>query len=139
MIPIAALGGAIMDVCAISGLSSPGLPAYNTPVEITGVLQDTNVRTKTNSAFGEFYFDLDEMSKITLGFRYDDQSVANSAVASLTDANSGSPPTSWLTGTGPATGIYDRGDPANVGARYQVQEDEFLAYKAVYQLSLIHI
>ncbi len=136
MIPIASLGGAIMDVCAISGLSGPGMPAYNTPVEITGVLQDTNVRTKTNSAFGEFYFDLDEMSKITLGFRYDDQSVANSAVASLTDANSGSPTDSWVTGTGPATGTYDRGDPANVGARYQVQEDKFLAYKAVYQRNL---
>jgi outer membrane receptor protein involved in Fe transport len=132
-VPLPSAGGAIVDVCALFGLSGPGFPAYNTPVEITGVLQDTNTRTLTYSAFGEFYFELDDVSKLTLGFRYDEQSIANSAVASLTDANSGNPPTSWLTGTGPSTGIYDRGDPANVGARYGVQEDEFLNYKAAYQ------
>ena len=136
MVPIAAAGGAIMDVCALSGIGGPGLPQYNTPVEITGVIQDTNVRTKTNSAFGEVYFELDELSKLTLGLRYDDQSVANSAIACLTEANCGSPLSSWLTGTGPQTGVYDRGDRSNVGNRYDVQEDEFLSYKAAYQRDL---
>jgi hypothetical protein len=36
---------------------------YNTPVEISGVLQDSNVRTKTKSLFGEAYFDLSEVTK----------------------------------------------------------------------------
>ena len=60
--------------------------AYNTPVEISGVLQDSNVRTKTNSLFGEAYFDLSDVTKLTLGLRYDDQSVANNAIACLTEA-----------------------------------------------------
>ena len=125
-----------MDVCALSGLSGPGLPAFNTPIQITGVLQDTHVRTKTNSAFGEFYFDLDEITKLTLGFRYDDQVVTNSAIACLTEANCGTPLSSWLTGTGPSTGLYDRGDPDNVKARYGTQADEFLSYKIALQRDL---
>ena len=136
MLPIAAAGGAIMDVCALSGIGGPGLLQYNTPVEITGVIQDSNVRTKTNSAFGELYYELDELSKLTIGFRYDDQSIANSAIACLTEANCGSPLNSWLTGTGPQTGVYERGDRSNVGNRYDVQEDDFLSYKAAYQRDL---
>ena len=133
MLPIAAAGGAIMDVCALSGIGGTGMPAFNTPVEISGVLQDSNVRTKTNSAFGEFYFDLDEITKLTLGFRYDDQVVTNSAIACLTEANCGTPLSSWLTGTGPSTGLYDRGDTDNVKARYGTQQDEFLSYKVALQ------
>jgi len=125
----AAVGGA--DICAMFGLSGPGMLAYNTPVEISGVLQDTNVRTKTNSLFGEAYFDLSDVTKLTLGLRYDDQSVANNAIACLTAQLCGSPQNSWLTGTGPQTNTYER--DGNTGARYEVQEDEFVAYKLALQ------
>ena len=125
----AAVGGA--DICAMFGLSGPGMLAYNTPVEISGVLQDTNVRTKTNSLFGEAYFDLSDATKLTLGLRYDDQSVANNAIACLTAQLCGSPQNSWLTGTGPQTNTYER--DGNTGARYEVQEDEFVAYKLALQ------
>jgi len=122
------------DVCAVKQIGGAGMPAFHTPIEISGVLQDSNVRTKTNSAFGEFYFELSEVSKLTLGFRYDDQSVANNAIACLTEANCGNPTSSWLTGTGPQTGLYERDN--NTGARYDVQEDEFLSYKAAYQYDI---
>ena len=125
----AAVGGA--DICALSGLSGPGMLAYNTPVEISGVLQDTNVRTKTNSFFGEAYFDLSDATKLTLGLRYDDQSVANNAIACLTAQLCGSPQNSWLTGTGPQTNTYER--DGNTSPRYDVQEDEFVAYKLALQ------
>jgi outer membrane receptor protein involved in Fe transport len=125
----AAVGGA--DICAMFGLSGPGMLAYNTPVEISGVLQDDNVRTKTNSLFGEAYFDLSDVTKLTLGLRYDDQSVANNSIACLTAQLCGSPRNSWLTGTGPQTNTYER--DGNTGARYEVQEDEFVAYKLALQ------
>ena len=125
----AAVGGA--DICALSNLSGPGMLAYNTPVEISGVLQDTNVRTKTNSFFGEAYFDLSDATKLTLGLRYDDQSVANNAIACLTAQLCGSPQNSWLTGTGPQTNTYER--DGNTSPRYDVQEDEFVAYKLALQ------
>lgn len=128
----AAVGGA--DICALTGNSGPGMLKYNTPVEISGVLQDDHVRTKTNSAFGEFYFDLSEVTKLTLGFRYDDQSVANNSVACLTEANCGNPLTSWLTGTGPITGTYERAN--NTGARIGVSEDSFFSYKFALQRDL---
>ena len=128
----AAVGGA--DICALTGNSGPGMLQYNTPIEISGVIQDSNVRTKTNSAFGEFYFDLSDVTKLTLGFRYDDQSVANNAIACLTEAQCGNPTSSWLTGTGPQTGTYERDN--NTGARYDVQEDEFLSYKFALQRDL---
>jgi len=123
--------GVMGDVCAVFGIGGPGMPAYNTPIEISGVLQDSNVRTKTNSFFGEAYFDLSDVTKLTLGLRYDDQSVANNAIACLTEAQCGAPVTSWLTGTGPQTGLYERDN--NTGARYDVQEDEFVAYKLALQ------
>ena len=126
--------GVMGDVCAAFGIGGDGMLQYNTPVEISGVLQDSNVRTKTKSLFGEFYFDLSEVTKLTLGLRYDDQSVANSAIACLTASNCGTPGTSWLTGTGPSTGTYERGK--NTAARIGIQEDNFLAYKIALQHDL---
>ena len=123
--------GVMGDVCAVFGIGGPGMLQYNTPVEISGVLQDSNVRTKTNSIFSEFYFELSEVTKLTLGLRYDDQSVANSAIACLTASQCGSPTNSWLTGTGPQTGTYERGK--NASPRIGIQEDEFLAYKIALQ------
>ena len=123
--------GVTGDVCAVLGIGGPGMLQYNTPVEISGVLQDSNVRTKTNSIFSEFYFELSEVTKLTLGLRYDDQSVANSAIACLTASQCGSPTNSWLTGTGPQTGTYERGK--NASPRIGVQEDEFLSYKIALQ------
>ena len=123
--------GVTGDVCAALGIGGPGMLQYNTPVEISGVLQDSNVRTKTNSIFSEFYFELSEVTKLTLGLRYDDQSVANSAIACLTASQCGSPTNSWLTGTGPQTGTYERGK--NASPRIGVQEDEFLSYKIALQ------
>lgn len=123
--------GVMGDVCAVLGIGGPGMLQYNTPVEISGVLQDSNVRTKTNSIFSEFYFELSEVTKLTLGLRYDDQSVANNAIACLTASQCGSPTNSWLTGTGPQTGTYERDN--NTSPRIGVQEDEFLSYKIALQ------
>jgi outer membrane receptor protein involved in Fe transport len=123
--------GVMGDVCAVFGIGGPGMLQYNTPVEISGVLQDSNVRTKTNSIFSEFYFELSEVTKLTLGLRYDDQSVANNAIACLTASQCGSPTNSWLTGTGPQTGTYERDN--NTSPRIGVQEDEFLSYKIALQ------
>ena len=123
--------GVMGDVCAVFGIGGPGMLQYNSPVEISGVLQDSNVRTKTNSIFSEFYFELSEVTKLTLGLRYDDQSVANSAIACLTASQCGSPTNSWLTGTGPQTGTYERGK--NASPRIGFQEDEFLSYKIALQ------
>ena len=81
--------------------------------------------------FGEAYFDLSDVTKLTLGLRYDDQSVANNSIACLTAQLCGSPRNSWLTGTGPQTNTYER--DGNTGARYEVQEDEFVAYKLALQ------
>jgi len=46
----------------------------------------------------------------------------------------GTPTTSWLTGTGPSTGTYERDN--NTGARYGIQTDDFLAYKIALQHDL---
>ena len=123
--------GVMGDVCAVFGIGGPGMLQYNSPVEISGVLQDSNVRTKTNSIFSEFYFELSEVTKLTLGLRYDDQSVTNNAIACLTPSQCGSPTDSWLTGTGPQTGTYERDN--NTSPRIGVQEDEFLSYKIALQ------
>ena len=38
MLPLAAAGGAIVDVCALSGIGGTGMPAFNTPIQITAVI-----------------------------------------------------------------------------------------------------
>jgi hypothetical protein len=53
------------------------------------------------------------------------RAVANSAIACLTASNCGTPGTSWLTGTGPSTGTYERGK--NTAARIGIKEDKFLS------------
>ena len=51
------------------------MPDVVVPVDLRGTLSDQHVRTKSQALYGEMYFDLDEVTMLTVGARYDDFSV----------------------------------------------------------------
>lgn len=106
---------------------------YHTPSEISGILQHDHVRTKNFAVFGEAYFDLSEVTKLTLGLRYNDDSVANSSIACLTDLNC----RDWLTNGGIENGgVYNSENPSQVSTitpAYGVQRYDNISYKVALQ------
>ena len=57
---------------------------YETPVDIQGFINEDHVRAKSFSLFGEMYVDLSEVTKLTLGLRYNDNSVKDSVASCIT-------------------------------------------------------
>lgn len=60
-------------------------PKYTLPIEMQGFFQDSHNVTKSEAIFGEMYYDLDETTKVTLGFRYDEFDNFDSQFSALAD------------------------------------------------------
>lgn len=101
------------------------LPKYEVPTELSGFINDDHVHTKSFAVFGEMYYDLSEITKLTLGLRYNDDSVKDSIFSCLTVFNCDEYPLSQrLTGE---YGFY----PTQV-----TEADDALAYKLALQHDL---
>jgi outer membrane receptor protein involved in Fe transport len=61
-----------------------GLPKYEVPSDIQGFINEDHVRTKSLAVFGEMYVDLSEDTKLTVGLRWNDDTVKDSVGSCLT-------------------------------------------------------
>ena len=68
-------------------LAGGGVGKYELPVEMRGYVNDDHVRVKSTALFGEMYFDLNEDTKLTVGLRYNDDTVKDTIMTCLTDLN----------------------------------------------------
>ena len=66
-------------------LAAQGINPYHVPTELAGYLNDDHVRTKSMALFGEFYFDLSDVTKLTLGYRFNDDTVKDTIMTCLAD------------------------------------------------------
>ena len=56
-------------------------PKYEVPTEIQGFINDDHVQTESFAVFfGELYFDFQMLTKLTLGLRYNDDTVTDNNV-----------------------------------------------------------
>jgi hypothetical protein len=72
------------------------IPDGTVPMDMRGTLSDQHVRTKSQALYGEAYFDLNDTTKLTLGLRFDDLTVAASTY------NGGLLSGAWILAGGPA-------------------------------------
>jgi len=72
-------------VCLGALLQGGGTYPRELPVEMRGFVNENHVHSKGDAFFGELYFDLNEDTKLTAGFRYDDQTVKDTLMQCLTD------------------------------------------------------
>lgn len=84
--PVAAASPSTANPACLSGLlAAQGIAPYHIPTELAGYLNDDHIRTKSMALFGEFYFDLSDVTKLTLGYRFNDDTVKDSIMTCLTD------------------------------------------------------
>lgn len=65
------------------------MPKYTLPHEMQGYFQDSHNTSKSSAIYGELYYDVNEKTKITLGFRMDDFEVFDSQFSCLGDNGAG--------------------------------------------------
>ena len=71
----------------VNNAGGPGvaLPPYHVDNELAGFHYNDKVRSKSQALYGELYFDLDDATKLTLGFRYNDDIVSDRLMQCLAD------------------------------------------------------
>jgi len=100
-------------------------PKYEVPREISGFINDDHVRTESTAFYGEIYYDFSDTTKLTLGLRYNDDTVTDNLMSCLTMLGCDVYPLSQrLTGE---YGFF----PTTV-----VESDDALAYKLALQHDL---
>ena len=84
--PVAAASPSTANPACLAGLlMAQGIQPYHVPTELGGYLNDDHVRTKSLALFGELYFDLSDVTKLTLGYRFNDDTVKDTIMTCLTD------------------------------------------------------
>ena len=100
-------------------------PKYEVPTEIQGFINDDRVHTESFAVFGELYFDISDLTKLTVGLRYNDDTVTDGLMSCLTFFNCSKYPLEQkLTGE---YGFF----PTEV-----IESDDALAYKLAIQHNL---
>ena len=64
----------------------PGYMRFSHPEELRGLINSDHGTQKSQSLFGEFYYQLDDVTKLTLGLRYDENDTETSSINTLADA-----------------------------------------------------
>jgi outer membrane receptor protein involved in Fe transport len=76
---------------ALTGFSAAALPTllngYTTPIPIQGFINEDHVRQKSQAILGELYYDISDITSLTLGIRYNDDVVKDSVASCLTFAS----------------------------------------------------
>jgi len=111
--------------CLQGLLSAQGIAPYHIPTELAGYNNDDHIRTKSMALFGEFYFDLSDVTKLTLGYRFNDDTVKDTIMTCLTDFDCPNYPQSQ----------YETGEYGFYPTSIVVADDAF-AYKAALQHDL---
>ena len=84
--PVAAASPSTANPACLSGLlAAQGINPYHVPTELAGYLNDDHVRTKSMALFGELYFDLSDATKLTVGYRFNDDTVKDTIMTCLAD------------------------------------------------------
>lgn len=79
-----------MVLGAPASLAPPGIfallgqPKFEVPLNIQGFLNEDHVRSKSFAVFGEMYVDLSDVTKLTVGLRFNDDTVKDSVASCLT-------------------------------------------------------
>ena len=85
----------LSGLLAATGNSTP----YHVPTELSGYLNDDHVRSKSMAFFGELYVDLSDVTKLTVGLRYNEDTVKDTIMTCLADFDCPNYPKSqYLTG-----------------------------------------
>ena len=111
--------------CLQGLLSAQGIAPYHIPTELAGYINDDHIRTKSMALFGEFYFDLSDVTKLTLGYRFNDDTVKDTIMTCLTDFDCPNYPQSQ----------YETGEYGFYPTSIVVADDAF-AYKVALQHDL---
>ena len=64
-------------------LAAGGVYPFHVPTNLSGYINDNHVRTKANAALGEIYYDLSEDTQLTVGFRYNEDTVMDNPMTCL--------------------------------------------------------
>jgi outer membrane receptor protein involved in Fe transport len=56
------------------------------PNELGGLITSQNSKVKSNALFGEYYYDINDATKLTLGMRYNDDTYESTIFSTLSDA-----------------------------------------------------
>ena len=110
-----------LGTCATFG----GLCNRSLPNKMGGLLTDQNGITKSTAFMGEYYYQMNEDTKFTLGLRYNDDTYESTIFSSLSDISN----TSYAY-TGPD---YSRSNP---GTSREQTENSALTYKLAVQHNL---
>ena len=110
-----------LGTCATFG----GLCNRSLPNKMGGLLTDQNGITKSTAFMGEYYYQMNEDTKFTLGLRYNDDTYESTIFSSLSDISN----TSYAY-TGPD---YSRSNP---GTSREQTENSALTYKLAVQRDL---
>jgi|TARA_B100000767_G_scaffold165673_1_gene155215 outer membrane receptor protein involved in Fe transport len=97
-------------------------PDFTIPFDLTGVVNDQHVRTKSKALYGELYIDLSEKNKLTLGARYNDDKSASKTYNDTAGQ-------AWVATQG--WNVENRDDLPFVD--YSINADDAIAYKVAFQ------
>jgi len=101
-----------------------GNPDAVVPWDLGGTISDQHVRIKSKALYGELYVDLSDATKLTLGARYNDDTVASMNYNDLAGQL-------WIAYGGPSKPDVNRMDLGY--SQYKVQTDDAFAYKIALQ------
>ena len=94
------------------------------PLEIGGLVQDNPVLQQTLSLYGNFFYDINDDTKLTLGYRYNEDSYEDTTFNTLGDA------------LNPDYVYSETYDLATTGSKYTEGEDTNSTYKLAIQHNL---
>ena len=83
----AASPSSLNPACATYAYQALGIPPYYLPREHGGYYNDDHVRIQSKALYGGMYFDLSDVTKVTVGLRYNDDTVKDTILTCLWDVN----------------------------------------------------
>ena len=116
--------GTYSDYLDVVNALAPTAYKRTLPIEIGGLVQDNPVIQQTLSLYGNFFYDITDDTKLTLGYRYNEDSYEDTTFNTLGD------------GLNPNYVYSPTYDLATVGATYTEGEDSNSTYKIAIQHNL---
>ena len=116
--------GTYSDYLDVVNALAPTAYKRTLPIEIGGLVQDNPVIQQTLSLYGNFFYDINDDTKLTLGYRYNEDSYEDTTFNTLGDA------------LNPNYVYSPTYDLATVGATFTEGEDSNSTYKIAIQHNL---
>ena len=77
--------GNIINTMLGTNAAAGGLLTRTLPNELGGLVTSQNSKIKSNALFGEYYYDINDATKLTLGMRYNDDTYESTIFSTLAD------------------------------------------------------